>query len=670
MELPIDHFRLLGISPSADSAEVLRACQLRLDRPPSEGFTNEVLAQRSELLRSSSDLLIDKSLRREYETALLGGKLGLELSAKREVAGLILLWESDSSYEAFHLARKALQPPQAPALGSGREADLTLVAALSCRDAALQEQESRHYDSAAVLLQEGIHLLQRMGKLQDNRQHLEKDLEALLPYRILDLLSRDISDQEAHQQGLRLLNAFVLDRGGLEGKNLPNSKSDLDQDGFELFYKQIRKFLTLQEQIDFYIEWKRRGSEEAGYLAAISLVAAGFSRRKPQRLRDAKKYLLKLKLEDSLDLMPLLGSIDLLLADVDQAEEKFRNCVDQDLKLWLENYPGNSLGAMCDYCRDWLRRDVLPGYRDVDAEAVDLEAWFADRDVQEYVEKAERKGALGMAKSGFSFLTSISSDANSASPQSEGYYLEEGDEFVDQNDFNSISELEDSTSRMPLKESTENDRSISQSLIEKLNIPSNLFRGSITKIIAILFLLFASAATYSLLQSRFRSQSNVEPESTEFAGSIDYGEKDDEIKPLPLEDRINLPLIEDEPTDQQVISLIEAWLRSKSDWLEGNKNNDLILVARESLVELVKKERSKDIDLDQIQITDASITSFEVVDRTSKRIEVEVLLSYRDKKVKSSGEIVEETSRPRYLVTYILGREKKIWKLVAYKTNR
>ena len=76
----------------------------------------------------------------------------------------------------------------------------------------------------------------------------------------------------------------------------------------------------------------------------------------------------------------------------------------------MGNYPGESLAALCDYCRDWLRRDVLPGYRDIDFEPVDLEAWFADRDVQTYVEALENKGALGIAKSSFSFLSSFSGE--------------------------------------------------------------------------------------------------------------------------------------------------------------------------------------------------------------------------------------------------------------------
>ena len=162
MELPLDHFRLIGVSPSASSEEILRAFQFRLDKTPDEGFTFEVLNHRSELLRFTADLLTDPESRRAYENLLLNGASGLELSSSREVAGLILLWESGSPKEAFKIARKALQPPQTPALGSSREADLTLLAALTARDAAIQEQQFRLYSNASDFLQEGIQLLQRM----------------------------------------------------------------------------------------------------------------------------------------------------------------------------------------------------------------------------------------------------------------------------------------------------------------------------------------------------------------------------------------------------------------------------------------------------------------------------------------------------------------------------
>ena len=58
-----------------------------------------------------------------------------------------------------------------------------------------------------------------MGKLGEIRKELEEDLASLLPYRILDILSRDLNDQESHKKGLSMLENLIVKRGGLEGNN-------------------------------------------------------------------------------------------------------------------------------------------------------------------------------------------------------------------------------------------------------------------------------------------------------------------------------------------------------------------------------------------------------------------------------------------------------------------
>ena len=116
MELPIDHFRLLGVSPSANAEEVLRAFQLRLDRPPKQGFTYEVLAQRSELLRLSADLLSNPVERQSYELALIEGSSGLELSSNREVAGLLLFGNQMLLFKLLSL-QKSIATSTSPCFG-------------------------------------------------------------------------------------------------------------------------------------------------------------------------------------------------------------------------------------------------------------------------------------------------------------------------------------------------------------------------------------------------------------------------------------------------------------------------------------------------------------------------------------------------------------------------
>ena len=680
MELPIDHFRLLGVSPSANAEEVLRAFQLRLDRPPKQGFTYEVLAQRSELLRLSADLLSDPSQRQSYELALLEGSVGLELSSKREVAGLLLLWESKASLQAFKLAKKALQPPQTPALGSGRESDLTLIAALSCRDASIDEQSNRRYASGAELLQEGIQLLQRMGKLVEERKTLESDLETLLPYRILDLLSREKEEEIYRQEGLRLLEDFVNKRGGLEGKRNSEKIAGLNQNDFELFFLQIRKFLTAKEQSKLYINWYRRGSEDAGFLAAIALIASGFSCKNPELLQESRKYLRSINI-NGFDAMPLIGCLDLLLGDVIQAESRFRSSSDEKLKDWLDNYPGETLGALCDYCRNWLKKDVLVGFRDLDIKTVNLDDWFGAKEVQEYVEQLETKGALGIAKAGFSFLSSLAPEQqieqNSANKsETEANLQMPGgafDEILKDKPFNSGLISKEGVLRSNLVKKI---ISIYYSVFETIkNSDFKTFilkRPIYTSSIAFIGVFIigtslglitqrkpsANKKLNNTLSSELVKPANINNKSIE-SGKISNKKERLDINKL-------IPLNTLEPSEQEIKFLVEAWLKGKADILNGLESETLISVARPSLFSRVIDQRKKDGLLGQRQIIDANITSIKIVQRSKNRIAADVDLNYKDKMISSSGEILSETVIPSLKVKYVIGKKKDNWQIVDY----
>ena len=393
LELPLDHFRLLGVNPSATPEQLLNTLQQRLDRPPGPGFTQEALGAREELLRASTDLLLDPTRRHRYECLLTeqsGGGDGsvlpaLEISSNLEVGGLLLVFESGQPADAFEGARRALQPPQAPALGSGREADLALLALLACREASQERIQRRLFEPAAQMLLQGIQLLQRTGQRPDQRQQLENDLVALQPYRILDLIARDLSDTEARAMGLALLEDLVDRNGGLDGDASP----ELPPEAFQAFIKQIRSYLTLQEQITLFEQSAARGSVAGRFLGAYALTASGFAQRKPERIDQALGQLQALG-DAGIDAE--LACMHLLLGRTERAEALFRCGDDPELQQWLQQQGGDPLAALCAYCTDWLQRQVLPGYRDLDA-SVDLEAYYADRDVQAWVERDDRRRA-------------------------------------------------------------------------------------------------------------------------------------------------------------------------------------------------------------------------------------------------------------------------------------
>ena len=719
VELPIDHFRLLGVSPSAETESVLRTLQLRLDRCPDQGFTHEVLMQRAELLRLSADLLSDAARRQEYESTLL--KLGrdhpeetagLEMPSSREVAGLMLLWEAHAPHETFQLTRQVLQPPQAPALGSGRESDLALLAALSCRDAARQDQDQRRYESAAGLLTEGLQLLQRMGKLPDHRQRLQTDLEQLTPYRILDLLSRDLAEQTARQEGLVMLETFVQDRGGLEGGAAELTTAGMDQGSFELFFQQIRRFLTVQEQVDLYGRWERFGSSDASFLSVMALAAAGFSQRKPERIQDARGKLQALVLV-GLDLNPLLGCMDLLLGDVDRALEHVHASPDADLQEWLANHPSDDLAALFDYCRSWLGRDVLPGYRDVDAQVVDLEAWFADRDVQAYVERLERKegrsvvspdpSATPVSESDWSFgnLPPLGLDPEGAMPLSFGDVdpfpedsSDPGEEEARGSGLRRIIPLawtnlnirRPSLSRLSLSRLSMSKLSLSRMSVSRMSLPRlSLSRLSVNRpswpqprrsvLIGSSVVVVLVVVGFSLVGLRREAQqqtaSTATTNPTEEALPTEEGLSSEPKATLkqerPKTNELIAPLAVEKPSEVQLQALLQTWLDLKATALSQNGDTEsLVDVARPVLVGRVRDQQAALLRDGLVQKVQASITSIQTVSSTPSRIEVRAQLTYRDQTLNDQGEVVDETPAGNLPVTYILGRDPDGWRLQAY----
>ncbi len=698
MELPLDHFRLIGVSPSATSEEILRAFQLRLDKTPDEGFTYEVLTQRSELLRLTADLLTDPDSRRDYENLLLNGASGLDLSSNREVAGLILLWESGSSKEAFKITRKALQPPQTPALGSSREADLTLLAALTCRDAAIQEQDQRSYSNAADFLQEGIQLLQRMGKLGELRKTLEEDLASLLPYRILDLLSRDLNEYESHKKGLSMLENLIIKRGGLEGKNKSEFNDYLNQREFESFFQQIKPFLTVQDQIDLFLELQKRGSSEAGFLAFLSLTAIGFARRKPEKLFEARKILKKLNLS-GLDSMPLIGCLDLLLADVEQSSARFLSSSDEKLRDWLNNYPGEKLEAICIFCKNWLENDVLVGYRDIDLKEIDLDSWFEDREIQEFIEQIEKKSNRTVFKSGpqnkpnFKVQESpkdLSGESEYNSDNFEegrlplpGGVREDGQEVIEENIY--TDEIIKNKSIEFYKYAIEKIAELKFVFGEALENFRIFNKSSYLTYLYAFLILFAFGLGVGFVRNNLK-KTLQEKEIIENSLSINenknfYDEslKQDDKKKVIDNSKIVLSETAEKvsfsveeiktasPSLEKIENLINTWLVNKSKFLAGTSEINLSKIVQNDLIDRLKKERELDIQKGIYKNINTNIEKIVLLTQTASRISVSVDLKYSEKILKTDGELINETTFTPFLkVKYILGFSNNSWKLVDY----
>ncbi len=729
LELPIDHFRLLGVAPTTDAQSVLRTLQQRLDRAPDQGFTEETLQSREELLRASADLLSDADRRLIYETDLTAISSGsgasiaaLDVPSPNEVGGLLLLLEAGQPLECFELANRALQPPRAPALGSGREADLTLLAGLSCLAAAADQHQRRRYESSAQTLRQGLQLLQRMGQLPALRHQINQELEGLTPFRVLDLLSRNLTAVRERAEGLALLEELVQRRGGLEGHNDPS----LTAEEFQAFFKQIRAFLTVQEQVDVFSRWaddsidatsSRPGSRAADFLATTALTASGFGQRKPERIAAAK---LRLQASGTEGTQPLLACLHLLLGEVEQAQQAFFEGASPELRQWAAKQSADPLAQLCAYCSDWLSRDVLPGYRDLEADA-DLEAYFADRDVLAFVEGQEpftgpaspsetSASSMGSGNGGFTeetwseasakrqfslfgaasnflsgFTNPFASDGEPAlnsspaagqddqSPLGLGRPAPERNDLdksqldgnrldanrLDANDFNGDGLLEDGQAAKGqpwLQTLLPQWHWPKRPALPAIQLPSKRLVG-----FASAGLVVAVAAT-ALLRSRSQTPKPPLPPQQALA-----------TKPVPVAKPVPqatpaAPLTTADPSDAQIQALLEAWLNAKAALLAGKTSTiPLAAMARPSQIERLEAAVAANQNLGVTEVVTTKIQSFAVDERSPNRIAATVGMDYSETALDANGSPTGTTSTLQLRNRYLFSYDEGTWRLLSYR---
>jgi len=674
LELPIDHFRLLGVSPASDAQTALQMLQQRLDRPPGEGYSTETLDSRADLLRSSADLLSDTKRRARYEadlTALASGGgdviAALDIASSLEVGGLLLLLEAGQNLDCFELASRSLQPPRAPALGSSREADLTLVAGQACLAGAHELQQQRRFEAAAQLLLQGQQLLQRMGQLPQLRQQLGDSLDALTPYRVLDLLSRPLTATAERQEGLGLLNDLVKRRGGLEGHADPR----LSQDEFLSFFKQIRSFLTVQEQVDLFSAWAQ-DSAAADFLATTALTASGFAQRKPDRIAAA---LTRLQASGQDGTQVLQACLLLLLGKVELAQGCFTQGASAELLTWATQQSDDPLAQLCAYCSDWLKRDVLPGYRDLEADP-DLDAYFADRDVQAFIEQTDPSPSSGSIRataveaaaslnnpfaslsSGLGLSETLSAKVAPAGPEPGGVSVAgnaTGSEFEDDNDELEPWQAPWADWQLPV---------LSLPALQRPQLDwSSLRRPPVLVALTLTAVIVVAAAAVALRPAR----RSVQPLTVQPAGQQPALPKPTVPQPVAPKPLNPLPLVSPEPSDAQLKVLLEAWLAAKAAVLAGRTSAvPLSDLARSNQIERLQAERSSDAARGEIQTIETSIASLEIVERSAKRIVARVNLAYSDSRSGRDGQVIASTAATTLTNQYVFARDGEAWKLVAF----
>ncbi|MGQ9869623.1 IMS domain-containing protein [Leptodesmis sp.] len=425
MRIPLDYYRILGLPIQATSEQLRQAHRDRTLQLPRREYSEAAISARKKLLDQAYAALSDPKQRQQYDASFLAktydlpsassnveapgfrgsgsapllsenGTLidphtpSIEIDEDQFIGALLILQELGEYELVLKLGRPFLTGGSA-SLRDGDYgdpnivfSDIVLTVALACLELGREQWQQGQYENAAEALETGRQLLLREGLFVGVRGEIQSDLCRLRPYRILELLAASEDQVEERQRGMDLLEEMLNERQGIDGSE--SDQSGLNVDDFLRFIQQIRSYLTAEEQQLLFEQEANRPSAVATYLAVYATLARGFATRQPELVYRAKQYLSRLSGQD-VHLEQAVCS--LLLGQTEQASQMLEQSQEQDSIAFIRHHSQDSpdlLPGLCLYTERWLQDEVFPHFRDLSQCRVSLKDYFADRQVQAFLE--------------------------------------------------------------------------------------------------------------------------------------------------------------------------------------------------------------------------------------------------------------------------------------------
>lgn len=390
MRITLDYYRILGVPPQASLDQIGQAHADRSRQLPRREYSQGAIAARKQLLDRAYEVLSDSDGRAQYDQELLGSEPegsspaepwpSLEIPSEQAMGALLILQELGEYELTLRLANDLLN--DLPARELTLRADLTLTLALAHLELSREQWQQGNYEQAALAGRQGLGILERAPRFEGVREEIRTELYRLRPYRILDLLA---CEGEARRKGWQLLQEMLQARQGIEGKG--DDGSGLGPDDFLRFIQQARSYLSAAEQQELFEAEAARPSAAGSYLAAYAAMARGFAEKKPSEIVRAREILNRLSQRQDVNLE--LGICALLLGQTEAARLAMEGCQDEGVLAFIREQSRGApdlLPGLCRQCERWLQTEVFPHYRDLAAEPVSLQDYFADGTVQRYLE--------------------------------------------------------------------------------------------------------------------------------------------------------------------------------------------------------------------------------------------------------------------------------------------
>ncbi|MGK7903335.1 MAG: IMS domain-containing protein [Hormoscilla sp.] len=419
MRIPLDYYRILGLPIQATVEQLEMAHRDRTMQLPRREYSEIAISSRKQLLDKAYEVLSDSDQRSTYDASFLsvtpkidttsGGEArdneppqhspSIEISESQLVGALLLLLELGEYELVLDLGRPHLSSSKIGEVNNQEttlqleRSDTVLTVALACLELGREQWQQGNYTSAAEYLETGQKFLLTEGLFPTVRGEITSDIYKLRPYRILELLAQSEENTaisapapgSTRSQGIQMLRDMLEERGGIDGTG--DDGSGLGIDDFLRFVQQLRGYMTSEEQQTLFESEALRPSAVATYLAVYALLARGFAQHKPALITRAKRMLMRLGNRQDVHLEQAVCA--LLLGQTSEASRALEMSQEYEQIAFIREHSQGApdlLPGLCLYGERWLHEEVFTHFRDLQNCRTTLKDYFADREVQSYLE--------------------------------------------------------------------------------------------------------------------------------------------------------------------------------------------------------------------------------------------------------------------------------------------
>jgi ARC6-like, IMS domain len=253
------------------------------------------------------------------------------------------------------------------------------------------EEAVIHYETAKkILVQEDL-FPQIQGQI-------DRRLDRLRPHRISSLVSLPLDRHEQRRQGIQFLEELLED--ACTNELQCQERFGLNSESTIPFIHETLPHLTAAEQRNLFSQLAR-DSHQLGskalnvmqlactYLHVHALIVQGFAYRNPQLIYTAQQ-ILQYRLSQRIDVTIEQSICALLLGQTEEANQILATAPESAalvvIRQQSQGLP-DRLRGLCWYIESWLKDEAFPCFRDLVASDPALEAYFKDRDVQDFADR-------------------------------------------------------------------------------------------------------------------------------------------------------------------------------------------------------------------------------------------------------------------------------------------